>query len=369
MAERVVLDRDALDGLIEALRGRGYSVVGPTVRDGAIVYGEISSTADLPGGWTDEQEAGTYRLRRRDDDALFGYAVGPHSWKGYLFPPRTVLWRWEAGAGADAPESAEPQRYAFIGVRGCELRAMEIQDRVFLRAAVPEGDYAARREAAFVVAVNCGAPAATCFCTSMGTGPDVRSGYDVALTEVIDGSGHYFVAESGSGRGAEVLAEIPNRAALAVEEDAATNVIERTAERIGRRLDAASAPGVLARAPEAARWDAVAQRCLACGNCTMVCPTCFCSTVEDETDLTGARAERARRWDSCFTPEFSILGGASVRSSTRARYRQWLTHKFSTWVDQFGTSGCVGCGRCITWCPVGIDVTEEIAAIAGEATT
>jgi ferredoxin len=111
------------------------------------------------------------------------------------------------------------------------------------------------------------------------------------------------------------------------------------------------------------RWDDVASRCLTCTNCTLVCPTCFCSTVEDVTDLTGRTAERWRRWDSCFTLGHSYLHGGSVRSTARDRYRQWLTHKLGTWIDQFGHSGCVGCGRCITWCPVGIDITEEVAAL------
>jgi ferredoxin len=98
-----------------------------------------------------------------------------------------------------------------------------------------------------------------------------------------------------------------------------------------------------------------------------VCPTCFCSGVEDHTDLTGQHAERVRVWDSCFGVEHSYMHGGPIRSTGRSRYRQWLTHKFGTWHEQFGSSGCIGCGRCITWCPVGIDVTEELAAIrAGE---
>jgi Fe-S-cluster-containing hydrogenase component 2 len=128
-------------------------------------------------------------------------------------------------------------------------------------------------------------------------------------------------------------------------------------------MDTSGIKELLYRNPEHPRWDDVAERCLACTNCTLVCPTCFCGSVEDVTDLVGETAERWRRWDSCFTLDHSFLHGGSVRSSTRARYRQWLTHKLASWIDQFGTSGCIGCGRCITWCPVGIDITEEVAAI------
>ena len=115
--------------------------------------------------------------------------------------------------------------------------------------------------------------------------------------------------------------------------------------------------------PEHSQWDNVASRCLACANCTMVCPTCFCSTVDDGTSLDLREAWRDRRWDSCFTLEHSHMHSGPVRSSTKSRYRQWMTHKLASWIDQFGTSGCVGCGRCITWCPVGIDITEEVSAI------
>jgi ferredoxin len=361
-----VLDLDGLRTLVAMLRARGYQVVGPTVQEGAIVYDEIASVEDLPAGWADEQDAGTYRLRRRDDGALFGYAVGPHSWKRFLFPPRTRLWRAEQGPhGMEAPqEPPEPTpRYAFLGVRACELAAIAVQDRVFLGGRYRDPVYDARRAGAFVVAVNCGTPADTCFCASMGTGPGVTGGFDLALTELADHGRHVFVTEGGSGRGAEVLAALPSRPATAAEVAAAERVTRQAAERMGRSLDTADIHQLLAKNPEHPHWDEVADRCLACGNCTMVCPTCFCWTAEDTTDLDGAGAERWRRWDSCFGLDFSLVGGRSVRPSTRARYRQWLTHKLATWTDQFGTSGCVGCGRCITWCPVGIDLTQEVQAI------
>ena len=137
---------------------------------------------------------------------------------------------------------------------------------------------------------------------------------------------------------------------------------------MGRELDTTDIRELLYRNYEHPRWDEVAERCLACGNCTMVCPTCFCTTVEDVTDLAGEHVERHQRWDSCFTIDYSHIHGGAVRGSTRSRYRQWMTHKLATWIDQFGSSGCVGCGRCITWCPVGIDITEEARAIRERAT-
>jgi ferredoxin len=365
-----VIEPEALDDLIGVLRRRGFRVLGPSVRDGAIVYDELESASQLPIGWTDEQEAGTYRLERREDEARFGYAVGPHSWKQFLFPARLKLWRARANGGAPVVEEEPPDEtpLAFLGVRACELSAIAIQDRVFLGGKFVDRDYAARRTGNFVVAVNCGEPAATCFCVSMDTGPRAREGYDLALTELLDGE-HRFLVQVGSPAGAEVLAELPSRPAEATDVTAADAVVDSTAARMGRTMESADLRDLLAGKFEHPRWDDVAERCLTCGNCTMVCPTCFCSSVEDATDLTGTEATRTRVWDSCFSLDYSYIHGGSVRTSGRSRYRQWLTHKLGTWHDQFGTSGCVGCGRCIAWCPVGIDITAEVAALRAEEAT
>ncbi|KFA92177.1 hypothetical protein Q664_17985 [Archangium violaceum Cb vi76] len=355
---------DGLEALLVALRGDGWRLMGPTVRDGAIDHAEIRGVADLPRGMTEVQEAGTYRLARREDGAFFGYAVGPRSWKQLLFVPKLRLFRahrQEDGFQVE-PESTEPPRLALIGARSCDLHAIAVQDRTFLEGPYKDPDYAARRERLFVVAVNCGQAGGTCFCVSMRTGPRATSGFDVALTELLEG-GHRFLAEPGSERGAALLARVGAIPAREPDARAADAVVERTAQSMGRAMDTTDIKGLLYRNQEHPRWDNVSERCLGCTNCTLVCPTCFCSSVEDTTDLVGGVAERSRRWDSCFTLDHSYLHGGSVRHSIRSRYRQWLTHKVASWWDQFGTSGCIGCGRCITWCPVGIDITEEVAAI------
>lgn len=369
-----VIAPEALDDLIAILQARGFRVLGPRVRDGAIIYDDLSAASQLPIGWTDEQQGGSYRLSRRQDAARFGYAVGPHSWKQFLFRPEVRLWRARRSPDDEMVVDEEPleaKPMAFIGVRSCELHAIEIQDRVFMGGRHVDRDYANQREGAFLVAVNCITAGGTCFCASMGTGPKASAGYDLALTELLDGE-HRFLAEAGTERGAELLAELPQQPATAADLTVADAAIEATSSQMGRTMETDDIRNLLARNLENPRWDEVADRCLSCGNCTQVCPTCFCSSVEDTSDLTGDTAERTRVWDTCFSVDYSHIHGGSIRPSTKARYRQWMTHKLGTWIDQFGTSGCVGCGRCITWCPVAIDITEEVAAIrltdGGDAT-
>jgi sulfhydrogenase subunit beta (sulfur reductase) len=365
IGDRAIIAREHLNSLFTALRARGYTVLGPTVREGAIVYDELASAEDLPAGWTDEQQGGTYRLRKRSDQALFGYAVGPHSWKKFLHPPILRLWsakREGTGFVVEAQEQDSP-KLAFIGVRSCELHAIGIQDKVFLQGPHVDPTYRSRREHAFIVAVNCAEAGGTCFCASMNTGPKVTAGFDLALTEVLEDGKHYFVTEIGSETGAEIANELPHQPAGSDEISKSDEIVARTAQSMGRTMDTTDIKELLYRNYDHPRWKNVASRCLTCANCTMVCPTCFCTTVEDVTDLSGNQAERWRKWDSCFTVDFSYIHGGSVRASAESRYRQWMTHKLATWIDQFGTSGCVGCGRCITWCPVAIDITEEVRAI------
>jgi ferredoxin len=357
------LSHDQLQLLLDILCNRGYVVVGPTIQQEAIVYDRIGHVDDLPRGWTDEQEAGHYRLTKRDDEAVFGYVVGPHSWKKFLFPPSVTLLRSHkstSGWTFEVPQETPP-KLALLGVRACELAAIAIQDKVFAGGDYVDPLYVERRKRLFVIAVNCTQASPTCFCVSMGTGPRCASGFDLALTELAGG----LIVEVGSELGADIVDGLPARPATDQELDEADQRRQRATQQT-RSLDAEHVHELLLENLQHPRWKDVAERCLSCANCTLVCPTCFCSTVEDVSDLAGEHIERNRRWDSCFNLDFSYMNGGAVRQQIRARYRQWLTHKLATWIDQFGTSGCVGCGRCITWCPVGIDITEEVAAIGGK---
>ncbi|MGZ8702471.1 MAG: sulfite reductase subunit A, partial [Gaiellaceae bacterium] len=259
VAETAVVAPEALEGLVRSLHDRGFRVLGPTVREGAIVYDALDSAAQLPIGWTDEQAPGRYRLARRDDEARFGYAVGPHSWKQFLLPPRLRLWRIrrrEEGLEVE-PEPTDDTPLAFFGVRACELQGIAIQDRVLLGGQFVDRDYAARRKDTFIVAVNCFEPSGTCFCVSMGSGPKAEAGYDLALTEILDGS-HRFLVEVGTERGSDVLADLPRRTAEDADRQAAADAVAGAAQKMGRELDTTDLRGLLARNLEHERWDDVA---------------------------------------------------------------------------------------------------------------
>nr|WP_131794997.1 4Fe-4S dicluster domain-containing protein [Fluoribacter gormanii] len=358
-----------LQSLLHALCNAGYSCVGPQVRDGAIIYDVLNNVDQLPWGIRDQQTPGGYQLEKISEHKAFAFANGPQAIKPLLFKPQETVWkvkRDNEGKLSFQPHQPEEQPLAMIGARSCDLAAMTIQDKVFIESAHPDPRYKKRREHLFIVAVNCSYSSNNCFCVSAGTGPEVKHSFDILMTEINDG----FVVISGSERGQAILDGLHLSKAKAIQCTKASNVVEHTAAMQTKRIPLDNKQGLrdlLFANLNHSRWEEVAQRCLSCGNCTSVCPTCFCHSEVEKPSLDGSCSEHQREWDSCFTAGHSYLSGKVIREDTRKRYRQWLTHKVGSWFDQFDTSGCVGCGRCVTWCPVGIDMTEELAAISGES--
>ncbi len=359
----VALPKPELDALLADLRSNGFQTVGPHVQDESVVYKEIEGLKDLPRGYRSEQNPAAYRLIQTGKERYFDFIPAMHSWKYFLFPPRHLLFnaykqgKWQIEAN-DTPQP----HYALIGVRACELAAIQVQDRTFLRQDFYDPIYRARREGLFILAVNCLHPNATCFCVSMGTGPRHQAGFDLCLTELDD----QFLLEIGSELGLSLVARRPYELPSAFVQTAANQAIEQAKGWMGRKMEISDLPDLLTGNLDAERWSEVAKRCLSCGNCTQVCPTCFCWDATDQVDVLGKSTSRERVWDTCFNPNYSTVFGGNTRPNIRSRYRQWLTHKMATWKGQFNVLGCVGCGRCITWCPVGIDITEEVAAIRKE---
>jgi sulfhydrogenase subunit beta (sulfur reductase) len=368
MGTTVSLPKTALPSLLTNLQQMGYNVVGPQVKDNTIVYAPLSHAEDLPQGYTSDQTPGSYRLKFIGHENYFDITPGPHSWKMFLFPARSQIIAYQKSKDSQNWEvlssSQNLSPYAFLGVRPCELAAIQVQDRVFLRDDYKDPYYRKQRQNALIITVNCLHPCGTCFCASMGTGPDVTGGFDINLTELEDD----FLVQTGSEAGRKLIESLPWKPASAFMIQTAKNQIEDARNHMGRTLpDPEKLPVILLNNLDHPRYDDVAKRCLSCANCTQVCPTCFCWDVQDINDLSGDHVRRERVWDSCFNPEYTYVFGGNTRPNTRSRYRQWITHKLASWYQQFGTSGCVGCGRCITWCPAGIDITEEAAALREEA--
>lgn len=363
------LPHKTLQALIDSLQQSGYCCVGPQVRDGAIVYDRLSESNQLPWGVREQQTPGGYRLEKLPTQRAFSWANGPQAIKPLLFKPSETVWRAERdsqGKLAFKACIADELPIAIIGARACDLAAIAIQDKVFLTGQHQDGPYRRRREALFVIAVNCGYSSANCFCVSAGTGPEVRHSFDLSMTELDSG----FVVKSGSERGEQCLLMLKLVKASKQQCKEAKQEIKNAASMQRKRIpfdNQRALRDLLFANLNHSRWEEVAERCLSCGNCTSVCPTCFCHSEVNNPNLDGNSSELTREWDSCFTAGHSYLAGHPLREDTRKRYRQWLTHKVGSWFDQFDTSGCVGCGRCITWCPVGIDLTEELAALSGES--
>lgn len=361
-----LLSKNDLDALVQALKAHGYRVIGPREEGGAIVFDELDSADTLPRGLRSVQEPGRYRLEDRGDDRWFDYVNGPESLKRFLFPPEETLWRVSVHGEVRFNETFALTPTAVIGARACDLAGMLVQDRTFIagdHAAYTDPYYARRRAHLFVVAVNCVTSASTCFCASMHTGPRAQAGFDIALTELESD----FLVESGSEAGAALLQGLPLRSADTTAASRAQAAIQAAADAQVRGLDTRDIHRLLFDNLQHPRWDDVAARCLSCGNCVMVCPTCFCHREYDEVTSDGSESAHRRRWDACFTLEHGSVHGGYLRPEIKQRYRQWLTHKLAAWITQFGVTGCVGCGRCISWCPTGIDLTEEVAAIRATA--
>ena len=349
-----------LEVIFEKLKSDGYQTIAPVVKDGVISYEVIDQSSQIPQGFVEEVDAGTYKLQKVGGEARFDYKVGPTSLKRHFHPPKRKLF-----SVAKSPEGyqvlpSDDQRsgakMAVFGMRSCDLAAMSVFDRV--SSVFPSDGFVSNRQRdTLKIVVGCLQAGQLCFCDSMGTGPLPKNDYDLLILEIKQPNLHYLVeAKSAVGKTLiDTLGE-PN--------EFSRNEYETKAKKTFRTVvkDPKSASAIK-QLPDHPVFNEIEKRCMACANCTMVCPTCYCTTTVEKDDLQSGNAERWLTWDSCFQTDYSYIHGGSIRETTKSKYRQWLTHKFSTWHDQFGSSGCVGCGRCMAWCPVGINVVEEINKI------
>jgi sulfhydrogenase subunit beta (sulfur reductase) len=361
-----LLPRTQFDSLIDTLISMGAQCLGPTVQDGAIVYAPVSSCSAFPQGVHDHQAPGSYKLTTDNSSRWFAWANGPQALKPMLFRPEETLWqakRDTEGRLSFQPHVPPPRLTAVIGVRACDLAALALQNKHFLAGIHPDQAYATHHQHLLIIAVNCTHPAATCFCHATGDGPTATEQYDISLDELDEG----FAVKIGSVKGKEIVEKLSLQPLSNSQHAAIETAHDAARQQLTRRLPNTDIPALLFNQQESNHWQTIGEKCLACGNCTAVCPTCFCHQTIDQTTLDGTCTSRLRQWDSCFSQKHSYIHGITLRQKTHLRYRQWLTHKFASWEQQYDRSGCVGCGRCISWCPVGIDVTEELHLLAEAA--
>lgn len=361
----VAFEAVRLKELFALVQGAGYRMAGPKIKSEAVAFDFLQSFDEIPQGYCDDQSPGQYRLKKTDRPTYFEYVVGPQSIKNILHPSRRKLWeaKTNPSGGFRVEETKQDLTpIALFGVRACDVKALDTLDGVFLNAGLVDPHYQALRENLFIVAAHCSEPSSLCFCTSMGYGPEAEH-FDLNLFELWSSKDHRILALAGSKKGQDILNQLSACPARDSDVTEAERAKVEACRKVTKTLNTVDLHNVIKQNPLHPRWSEIAETCLSCGNCTMVCPTCFCTTTEDISAVTGDHTERWLTWDSCFTADFSAIHGGTVRKSTASRYRQWLTHKLSTWFDQFGSSGCVGCGRCIAWCPVGIDLTKEAEAI------
>lgn len=357
------LAREAFQSLLDELTHAGFGIIGPQVRDHAIVYAPLTHTEQLPVGITDVQAPGHYRLKDKQTDYFFSWANGPQALKTITFPGREPLWHSQCDENGHLQfeeQAVESTPIAVLGVRACDLAALLIHDQHFIHGDFRDPYYLARRKELFLIAVHCHQAADTCFCASTGDGPRASYGFDIGLSELDAG----FILEAHTEQGQAIIDGLNTTEASKAQIRKADAAIDKAAQQ-QRVIPKQSLPEKLLQNLDHPHWETIAERCLACGNCTAVCPTCFCQNTVEEVSVSGNRTTHYREWETCFSQQHSYIHGITIRTERRDLYRQWLTHKFGTWVEQYGRSGCVGCGRCITWCPVGIDVTEELHTLCG----
>lgn len=344
---------------------RSFLLIGPAIEGEVLTLKEMDPH-HLPSGFRDSQSPGHYRHINKRDENIFAFSNGPDSFKRFFHPPLKEVFRFKRTKKGlqmtEPPEKSIP--VAFFGIRSCDVKALKILDMVFSGL---EGTlYHSMRRNSFIIGLNCLYPSENCFCLSLDTGPEIKNGCDMIITELKE----HLLIESGV-EGIEFLKGIDYEEASKEDFTEKELVIKQCRAMIKRSVNTKDLPLKIYRNLEHPRWSQVSERCLACGNCTQVCPTCFCNSAFDSIDISslkrpeGFSGKRIRVWDSCFSMNFARVHGGNFRPSRRARYRHWLSHKFGYWIDQFGVIGCVGCGRCITWCPVGIDITEELEALGG----
>lgn len=352
-------ERD-LNELIALLSSKyGLDVIGLRYNGGSFSYGKLSSINDAPLYVEDLQGRASYRLIRANAAGSFRHTyLSP---KYFLNPPLQEVAHVGADFGASAPKE-RPKPFAIFGIKPCDLHAIRVIDGILLNKDLYYTMIRGSLRA--VVVEECTRPSGNCFCGSLGTGPQARNGYDLAYAWLEDG----VVVKAGSALGEELIEELGLEGADAGD-------VEKYEEYIIRAQQQTKALPELPKLVNALEksmgnielWSKLSRRCVGCSNCNMVCPTCFCTEFFDEIGPNGS-ATRFRKWYGCLSYSYGLVARGHFRPELYMRYRHFVLHKFLFYWKQVGLIGCTGCGRCITWCPLGVDIRETLREVFENAT-
>ena len=345
-ASRLMTQWD-MAALVAALTKK-YTVYGPITREGNTSFQEISSWEDLD----------------------LDYVTTILSPRKYLHKPFETLFSFTEGGKTvteGTRDSSEKMQIIF-GLHPCDVNAIRLLDKVFT-GKYEDPYYTGHRKNTLIVGLGCDQAQDTCFCTSFGSGPHLREGFDLLITQL----GDRYLVEPGTPDGEDLLKRLDigrtmNSSTLTEYSRLKEAKLEKIANTIKKKINTTDLNKLLEVNTDHPIWTRLKEDCLACGACTISCPTCFCFNITDHLDLTLQNGERRRVWDSCMLLEFAEVAlGANFRNDLAARIKQRIYHKLYSFHFQHDDWGCVGCGRCVKFCIKKIDPREIIEELRGEA--
>jgi len=353
---------EELTQIVAVLMAEGYTVIGPKDKKLALNLEKLSSPDELALGFVSEEKEGYYRLKPAKTLAIDA-AKPMNSPKYYTEKANQLLYtasqvnnQWEFKTAV-----VEPEPIAFFGLNACDVASLYILDLTF-KQEFKDPVYEKNRQAVqFVVGVNCTHPGNNCFCSTYNTGPRLTYPYDLGLTCL----GETYLVEAGSQKGKEVLAKLKSEPASQAHLQQKETLLEKAKKQMSKAFNLKKACQVLADNYEHPYWDEPSERCLSCANCINVCPTCYCYQIYRRANLSADEVAVFRSLDACHHLEFAAVHGGNFRPRRVDRLRHWVNHKIFWTIEQYGVPGCVGCGRCITWCPTAIDITEPVFRLGG----
>ncbi|MFZ3069563.1 MAG: 4Fe-4S dicluster domain-containing protein [Anaerolineaceae bacterium] len=266
--------------------------------------------------------------------------------KALFLPQSEALLKFTKFGQAQETLPAQRPRLVF-GIRPCDAQAVTLLDTVFASSENHDPYWNTRRDTTIIVGMGCSDPCSTCFCTTVGSGPFSKPGFDALCTDL----GDVFAIEVFTDKGVSLFSHLSQSTS---EQDQQVEAIQQAATKgMEPVFETVDLKQKLDQQFESKYWEQISQSCLGCGICTFLCPTCFCFDIVDEVQ----RGERVRNWDTCMFRIYSQeASGHNPLPSRKERTRQRLMHKYSYWLDHAGKIGCTGCGRCVRYCPVGLDI-------------